>query len=180
MHKKDEQLVRDYLKGDEKSLEVLIQRYLKPIYGFAYRHTGSVQEAEDIAQEVFVKIWRNLKKFDQEKKFKTWIFTIAKNAIIDFLKKKKAIPFSDSEDLNLDMITDSFPLPDEISEQEEKREILTRAIKKLSPKYRAILSFSHNNHFTFREIAESLGEPLNTVKSRYRRGLVILKKILPK
>ncbi|MBI4159946.1 sigma-70 family RNA polymerase sigma factor [Candidatus Wolfebacteria bacterium] len=73
----------------EVSLELLIRRYLKPIYGFTYRYVGAGQDTEDVTQETFVKVWRNLKKFDQNKSFKTWIFSIAKNTAIDFLKKKK-------------------------------------------------------------------------------------------
>ena len=89
----DEQLVARYLRGDEKSLEFLIQQYLKPIYSFVYKYVGNPQEAEDITQEVFVRMWKYIKKFDQRKKFKTWIFSIAKNAAIDFLRKKKPYPF---------------------------------------------------------------------------------------
>ncbi len=90
----DENLVTDYLKGDKKALEILIGRYLKPIYNFLYRYTGDVAEAEDITQEAFVRAWKNIRKFDRNKKFKTWIFGIAKNAAIDFLRKKKPILFS--------------------------------------------------------------------------------------
>ena len=85
----DEQLINNYLKGDEKSLEILIHRYLKPIYNFVYRYVNNKQEAEDVTQEVFVKTWRNLKKFKRNKSFKTWIFSIAKNTAIDSFKKKK-------------------------------------------------------------------------------------------
>ena len=94
MNRSDEQLVWDYLKSDEKSLELLIRRYLKPIYSFVYRYVGKAHDADDVTQDVFVKVWRNLKKFDREKSFKTWIFAIAKNTAFDHLKKKKAIPFS--------------------------------------------------------------------------------------
>lgn len=89
----DEQLIKNYLKGDDNSLEILIRRYLKPIYFFVYGYTKDEQKAEDIAQEVFVKIWKNLKKFDKNKNFKTWIFTIAKNTALDYLKKKKSCRF---------------------------------------------------------------------------------------
>ena len=90
----DKILIQQYLKGDEKSLEILIARYLKPIYSFVYKNVGNPSEAEDITQEVFIKIWKNIKKFDQNKNFKPWIFQIAKNTSIDFLRKKKSIPFS--------------------------------------------------------------------------------------
>lgn len=161
----DEQLVADYLSGDEKSLEVLIKSYLRPIYSFVYRYIGNVQEAEDITQEVFVKVWRNLKKFNPDKKFKTWIFSIAKNASIDFLRKKKTILFSEMEPF-----VDPRPLQNEF--------LLTSIIDKLSPKYRMVLFLRYNDHFTFREIAETLGESIDTIKTRHRRGMAILRKLL--
>ncbi len=167
MTKKDEQLVRDYLGGDENSLEILIGQYLRPIYSFVYRYVGNTSEAEDITQEVFVRVWKNLKKFDQNKKFKTWIFGIAKNASIDWLRKKKTISLS--EDV-WEKIPDPTSLIPEFS--------LDAILKKLPPKYRMILFLRYNDHFTFREIAESLGESLNTVKSRHHRGIAMLKKIL--
>lgn len=183
MDKSNEQLVSDYLKGDEASLELLIQRYLKPIYSFAYRYVGGGQDAEDITQEVFVKAWRNIKKFDQSKSFKTWLFSITKNSCIDFLKKKKTIPFSefDTEDggnLITDTLADSSPLPQELLERAGMARILDSAMEKLSPKYRMVLFLRYNDHFNFREIAESLGEPLHTITSRHRRALIKLKEIL--
>jgi len=119
MNYSDYQLINNYLKGDEESLEILIQRYLKPIYSFVYRYIGNAHETEDITQEVFVRMWRNLRKFDQQKSFKTWIFAIAKNASLDFLKKKKAIPFSRFENeqgknMLTETLADSSPLPDEL------------------------------------------------------------------
>ncbi len=179
----DQQLVENYFKGDEKSLEILIGRYLKPIYNFTYRYVGNAQEAEDITQEVFVRTWRNLKKFDKERSFKTWIFSIAKNASIDFLKKKRAVSFAEfenerGENILAETISDSSPLPNELLERKDLMGTLAKAIGKLLPKYRKTLLLRHNDNLTFREISETTGEPLNTVKSRYRRGLMMLKKLL--
>jgi len=179
----DEQLIIDYLKGDEKALEILIKRYLKPIYSFTFRFVRDSQEAEDITQEVFIKVWRNLKKFDQNKSFKTWIFHIAKNTSLDFFKKKKTIPFSnfgkeEGKNTFTEMLTDTTPLPNELFERAGVAEILNSAMEKLSLKYRMVLFLRYNDHFNFREIAETLGEPLNTVKSRHRRALILLKKLL--
>ncbi len=181
----DEQLIAAYLKGDEKALGILIKRYLKPIYSFVYRYIGSASQAEDITQEVFVKMWRHLKKFDKKKSFKTWIFSIAKNASIDFLRKKKALPFSEFENEKgdnflIDSFVDFAPLPDELFQQENLASLSSSAIEKLSPKYRMVLFLRYNDHFTFREIADSLDEPLETIKSRYRRGLILLREILVK
>ena len=183
MDRSDSQLIADYLGGDEKSLEVLFGRYLKPIYSFTYRYVGGGQDAEDVAQEVFVKVWRNLKKFDQQKSFKTWVFSIAKNTAIDFLKKKKAIPFSEFEnDEGENMITETLadpsPLPSELLEKAGMAQVLNAAMDKLSPKYRMVLFLRYNDHFNFREIAESLDEPLHTITSRHRRALIKLKELL--
>jgi len=179
----DQKLITDYLRGDEKSLEILIRRYLKPIYSFVYRYVGDEQETEDITQEVFVKMWRNLKKFDKNKKFQTWIFSIAKNASLGFLKKKKTTPFSsfeneEGENPLPEIVADSAPLPDKLFERADVEEMLNTAMKQLVPQYRIVLFLRYNDHFTFREIAETLGEPLHTVKSRHRRAIVRLKKLL--
>jgi len=178
----DEQLVANYLKGNEKALEILIKRYLKPIYNFVYRYIGS-EEAEDVTQEVFLKIWRNLKKFKQNKKFKTWIFSIAKNTAIDFLKKKKIIPFSEfekesKENTLIETVPDSFSLPNEFLEKAELAEEINSVLEKLPLSYRMVLFLYYTEHFNFREIAEILGESINTVKSRHRRALLMLKKML--
>ena len=181
----DEQLIVSYLKGEEKSLEILIKRYLKPIYSFVYRYIRDSQEAEDIAQEVFIKTWRNLKKFDKNRSFKTWIFSIAKNTSIDWLKKKKTIPFSNfeneaGENILTGTLTDLLPLPDELFERAGVAKMLDTVMNQLAPKYRMVLFLRYNDHFTFREIGETLGEPLNTIKSRHRRALIQLKKFLSK
>ncbi len=183
MDRSDQHLIADYLAGDEKSLETLIQRYLKPIYSFTYRYVGGGQDAEDVTQEVFIKIWRHIKRFNQNKNFKTWIFSIAKNTAIDFLKKKKAIPFSEfeneeGENMITETLADPSPLPQELLERAGMAQMLTSAIEKLSPKYRMVLFLRYNDHFNFREIAESLGQSLNTVKSQHRRALVMLKNLL--
>ncbi len=179
----DQLLIKKYLQSDEKSLGILFARYLKPIFSFAHRYVGGGHDAEDITQEVFVKVWRNIKKFDQGKSFKTWVFQIAKNTAIDFLKKKKSIPFSefDTEDggnLISDTLADPSPLPQELLEKAGMAQMLNSAMEKLSPKYRMVLFLRYNDHFNFREIAESLGEPLYTITSRHRRALVMLKKLL--
>lgn len=179
-------LIEKYLStGDEKSLEILIRRYLKPIYNFVFRYIGNQSEAEDITQETFIKIWRNLKKFDQKKSFKTWIFHIAKNTAIDFLRKKKIIPFSEfenekGENALTETLIDYRPFPDKLLERADMAKTLNDAINKLSVPYRMVLFLRYNDHFNFREIAEALGEPLNTVKSRHRRALFQLKNLLKK
>ncbi len=186
--KSDEQIIQEYLGGDEKQLEVLIKRYLKPIYAFIFRNIGNPEEAEDITQEVFVKVWKNLKKFDlnRQKKnsalyrseasgagFKTWIFTIAKNSSIDFLRRKKTIPFP----LNEEFLASKSNFIEGI-EQKNAIKKIHNALQEFSPNYRALILLKNESNLTFREIANDLNEPLNTIKSRYRRALIALKQIV--
>ena len=178
----DAQLVADYLNGDDEPLRILIERYLGPVYRFARTYVKSEQEAEDVAQEVFVRAWRNLKRFDKEKSFKTWIFAIAKHASIDALKKKKALNFSAFEDESgdnalLETLTDSAVLPDEIAEKKSIVRVLAEMTALLSPAYQRVLALRYEDDLTFATISEMLHEPLHTVKSRHRRAIALLKKI---
>jgi len=170
--KSDKQLVEDYLHGEEESLEILIKKYIKPIYSFIYRQAGNVQEAEDLTQETFVKVWRNLKKFDNRKEFRTWIFSIAKNTCIDFFRKKKTLLLYESE---------NGPEKDcGFFEDMNIVQLLQSATEKLLPKYQQVLSFYHNEDLNFREISEKTGESINTIKSRYRRAILLLRGMIPK
>ncbi len=171
----DEQLVIKYLKGDEKSLERIIYRYLPLIYNFSRRYTGDMDNASDIAQEVFVKVWKNLKKFDTSKNFRTWLFTVAKNTALDWLKKRNAMPFS----LLLEDVADSeqVSIIDKFYKKSLSQNLLS-AIEKLPLKYSSVINLYHKDGFNFREIASFLNESINTIKSRYRRGLIMLKKTL--
>lgn len=169
----DGQLISNYLKGDEQSLEFLIKRYLKRIYNFVYHYVGNAQETEDITQDVFVKMWKNLKKFDQKQKFSTWLYAVARNTSIDFLRKKKSVPFSDFEDEN----GNNFLLNRLTGRNAFAEDELVYAMEKLSPECRKIISL-HNNAFSFKEIAGMLRKSINTVKSRYRRSIINLKKLI--
>lgn len=178
----DEQLVKSYLTGDDASFEELIQRYLDQIFAFALNYTKNEALAEDIAQETFIKAWKNISSFDSDKRFKAWIFTIARNTALDQLKKKQTISFSSLNDENGEnflerTIIDSALRPDQLCEQYESDSWFKATVAKLSDKYRAVVIMRQNG-YSFREIGEKLGEPLHTVKSRYRRALATLKKII--
>lgn len=161
----DEQLVTNYLlKGNQESLEILIKRYLKPIFSFVFRFLREKQDAEDVTQEVFIKVWKNLKKFDRKKSFKTWIFTIAKNTCLDWQRKNKKQPI---------YLAKTFNEPTYFFDDS-----LEKILKELSPEYRLVLILRYNDHLKFKEIAEILEKPLNTVKSYHRRALFLLKNYL--
>ena len=187
MEKTDEQLVSEYNDtGDVGFLETLIERYSVPVYNFIYRYTGFDSHANDLAQDTFVKMWRNIKKFDSSKRFKTWIFQIAKNTALDWLKKKHPKTFSeleiitDSDEEYAFDVADTTPLPDELATKKELEKEVERALMKISPEFRAVISLHLFSELTFQEISDMTGEPLNTIKSRYRRGLSAIKEHLLK
>lgn len=179
----DKKLVENYLKGKESAIELLVSRHLKSVFGFVYHYVGDAKSAEDITQETFLKAWKNLKKFDKEKSFKTWIFTIAKNSSFDYLKKKKPLLFSQLQDADgknpfVDNVKDKALMPNEVAERNILKNYFNEAINSLSEKYGIVLSLYYIDGFNFREIAEKLGESINTIKSRHRRGLAMVRERL--
>lgn len=178
MVNQDKKLIQQYLKGDEKALELLVEKYSRPIYSFVYKNTGSAVDAQDITQEIFLKVWKNIKKFDQKKSFKPWLFQIAKNASIDFLRKRKTIPFSRFENENgQNMLVDSIESnPVNLIGTLSDQRTLAMAMQTLSQKEQKIITLRHSYGLSFKEIAETFEESINTVKSRYRRTLDALRK----
>ena len=147
--------------------------------------TSNTSEAEDITQEVFIKVWKNIKKYKKEQNFKTWVFSIAKNSTIDFLRKKKAINFSDLDSVvnepDFDFsetISDTNLLPDEVLEKLQDSELLNNLVNKLSFQYKTILLLHYQEEMTFDEIGKVLNKPLNTVKSYHRRAILELRKMI--
>lgn len=182
MENNDLQLVRDHLSGDAEAFGVLVNRYLKSVYGFLCRLTGDRTCAEDLAQETFFKAYKNLKRFDQKKKFKTWLFTIAKNSAFDYLKKKKALSFTalesdEGDSFIYDMAEDRL-LPDELMARKDLADELEQKLKEVPEHCRAILLLHYKEDFSLAEVAEMLNESYNTVKSKHRRGLLMLKRLL--
>lgn len=180
MNTLENQIISKILDGDESSFSEIMGLYLKPIYNFLHRLVGDRDVAEDLTQETFVKAWKKLKRFDQKRSFKTWLFTIAKNTAFDWLKKKKEIPFSSFTDEEgeswLENVADENILPDEILERSDITEELDAILQKIPVHYRAILLLHYKEDFSLHEIAEILGEPYNTIKSRHQRGIARLKK----
>ena len=174
----DEQLVALYLQGRPGALEILLDRYLSPLYNFAFKYTHSRQEAEDVTQEAFVKIWHNLKNFDGRYKFKTWAYTITKNTALDALKKKGLLALPESEEALSQALVSREPLPEQLMQQVDDAALVGRAVSGLPPRYREIIALYYNGGLNFREIAEKLKQSINTVKTRHRRALLHLKKSL--
>lgn len=180
----DSELVEHHLGGDPDAFQALLSRYTGPLYRFVLRLCGDAALAEDLVQESFIKAWKNLPSFETQRSFKSWIFTIARNTAFDALKKKKAIPFSvldeqsAMEDSFQDHIEDDRPLPPELLEHKDRALLIEKALQELPVQTRTILLLHEAEDLTFQEIAETVQEPLNTVKSRYRRALPTLRAIV--
>ncbi len=181
MEKKDGQLAVDYLAGDKKAFDELLRRYLEPIFRFLRRLTGRREEAEDLAQEVFLKLWKNLGKFQADDILKSWLFQVAYNVFIDWTRKKKSAVFSDfdTEEGNgiLDNLADVENLPDQAAILKESGEKLAVLVAKLPLLSQSILVMHYREGLSFEEIGRILKLPLNTVKSRYRRALIKLRSL---
>jgi len=181
----DEEIITSYKNNDQEALKIIIERYTSSLFNFAAR-LANKNDAPDIVQEIFIKIWKNINNFDARKaSFKTWIFTIARNTVTDFLRKKRNILFSDmrkddEEDVNsfAENIEAEELLPDLALEKLEDAEFLNKTLQKLRPNYQEVLILHYQEQMTFEEIGKVLGKPLNTIKSQHRRAIIELRKIL--
>ena len=178
----DEEIIISYKNGNKEVFKELIDRYICPLYNFTARLTDK-NNAEDIVQEVFIKVWKNIHHFDSTKaSFKTWLFTIAKNTTTDFLRKKKSILFSDmqnEEDSEFsETIEDKNLLPDQALQKLQDLEFLNKLLEKIPNLHKTILLLHYQEEMTFDEIGKVLEKPLNTVKSYHRRALLNIRKML--
>jgi RNA polymerase sigma-70 factor (ECF subfamily) len=182
--KTDEDLIDAYLNGEEDVFALLVQRHLKPVYSFVVRFIGNKDDAEDIVQETFLKAWKNVKKYSRHSsQFKTWIMRIARNTAIDYLRKKKHIPFSaieggDETEWFVENVQDEAELPDELAAHAGDLQEMEKALHKLAPIHREILLLYYGGDFTFEEAAAVSGISINTLKSRHRRALAALRAVL--
>jgi RNA polymerase sigma-70 factor (ECF subfamily) len=183
MNRTDEQLVKDYLDGDKNVFTEIVDRYLKSIYNFSYRLIGNEKEAEDVSQEVFLKVWKNIKKFDTEKSFKTWIFSITRNASIDYLRKRRDVLLSVFDNENgtnfiEDSLIDEEPKADEIFSLAQNKKQIEVTMNELSIIQKEIIILKYVNEMSLSEIANIMNMPVNTTKSHHRRALIKLKELI--
>ncbi len=178
----DNELIIAYKNGEDEALRELVRHHLPNVYRFIFRMIGDAHAAEDLFQDTFIKIWKNLRRFDATKPFRTWTFAIAKNVAIDYLRKKKHIIFSEIENEDgreiSETVPDIQPLPPEILERADLADRLKNALAELSPETRSIVLMHETEDMTFQEIADALEKPMNTIKSRYRRALLVLRGLL--
>jgi RNA polymerase sigma-70 factor (ECF subfamily) len=179
----DNKLISDYLNGNSNAFSELVSKYLKSVYNFSFWFTRDPIISEDITQESFVKIWKNLDKFKDKQSFKIWLFSIVRNTAIDWMRKRKNVPFSDfvddeGENNFEDSLVDDKPSPLEDVLSLERGEELETVINKLPIVYKEILVLHNIEGMAFAEISKILGQSINTVKSRHRRAILKLKNLI--
>lgn len=178
------QKIKEVKKGDQSAFEEIVSYYQQKVYQICYRMLGNVHEAEDIAQESFVRAFVNIHSYDDKRKFSTWLYRIATNLAIDRIRKKKPDYFLDAEvkgTKGLDMysyLSDDAPKPDEEVESLELQSFIQKQILSLSPKYRSVIVLRYINELSLKEISETLDMPIGTVKTRIHRGREALRKKL--
>ncbi len=163
-----ERLLEMYLSGDSAAFETLVRLYEDRLYGFLGRFVGDQHLAEDIFQQVFLKVAENARGFDHRSSFTTWLFRIARNAAIDEIRRRRrqAVRPGSSEEL-LDQ-ADPGPDPLERLAGEETRDAILAAVEALPETQREAFLLKEEAELGFQEIADILGCPRDTVKSRFR------------
>lgn len=180
----DSILVRDYISGEEKALEILIKRHNQRITSFIYSKVMDRDVAEDIFQDTFIKVIKTLKRgnYSEEGKFLPWVMRIAHNLIIDYFRKNKRLPkFEGSDDFNIFSVISDDKLNAEkqiIKDQIDSN--LELLIEELPDDQREVLVMRIYKDMSFKEISENTGVSINTALGRMRYALINLRKIINK
>ena len=180
----DSSLVERCLSGDDAAWEELVRQHTRRVYGLCYRFTGSDAEAQDLTQDVFLRIFRSLRSFrSAEGSFVTWLARLTRNLLIDHYRRTRQERVTDSIEEQLPMLEESVAAsarPEGLVAGREASEILQAALQKLSPELRETVILRDLQEMEYREIAQALGVPEGTVKSRLNRGRAELARVLRK
>ena len=179
----DEKLVERCLQGDDAAWEQIVTSYTKRIYNLGYRYTNRRDEAEDLAQDILVRVYQNLKSFRADAgTFQNWILKVGRNLIIDHYRQtrrfQQAAGTEELESMNLK--DEKVPDPERTVARDENARFLREGLQALSPELKEAIILRDIEEMAYLEIAELLGIPEGTVKSRINRGRLELAKLLSK
>lgn len=181
----EQELVERAKKGDETAFEVLVTDNEKRIYNLCRRLTGNPEDAAELTQEAFLNAWRGLSRFQGESSFSTWLYRLASNACIDFLRKEKrrqnlsmTVSLDDEEEARQVELPDERYAPERELERTEVRQAVVAGLERLTPEHRQVLVMREINGLSYAEIGAVLGLEEGTVKSRIARARNALRKVL--
>ncbi|MCA1580068.1 MAG: sigma-70 family RNA polymerase sigma factor [Acidobacteria bacterium] len=177
----DGEIVRRILAGEESLFELLVRRYQARVLSHVARMVGNRDDALDLSQEIFVKVFQALDRYNPEYKFSTWLFRIAGNAAIDHLRKRRprTVPLEvrdpDGQSLSSPEYKSGELDPYAILRNVERGDAIARAIQGLPEEFRELIALRHFTGLSYEEIAEMKGMPLGTVKNKLFRARAVLK-----
>ena len=181
----DRSLIERCKRGDVGAFNDLVRLYEKQVYNFAYRLTSNYDDANDIAQEAFLRAFNAIGSFRGDASFSTWLFRITTNVFLDDRKKARAHPHTSLDEyMELDessvarQVEDTAPGPQQLTEEAERTKLLGQAITSLPDYQRAMVVLYHSQQKSYEEIAEMMDLPIGTVKSRLNRARLALKEKL--
>ena len=188
MHKSssfpDSKLVKNYIQGDENSLEILIHRHKSKIYNFIFSKVLDRDTAEDVFQETFIKVIRTLKNgsYNEEGKFLSWVMRISHNLIIDFFRKSNRMPkFQPSDDYDIfQFINDADPNVESKLINQQVVDDLKKLILQLPNDQKEVIKMRLYKDMSFKEISDVTGVSINTALGRMRYAIINLRKIVEK
>jgi len=166
----DRILIEDILKGDIDSFEKLINKYQRVVYGYLLKMTFSREEAEDITQEVFIKVYNNLYKYNGSSRLITWILKIAVNEFKTQYKKRKRANYTNHEELFKDIPCDISDLPEVALEMKESGSELMMVLESISLEQKNALILRYIQGFSFKEVGEIMGISTEAAKMRVQRA----------
>ncbi len=174
----DSEVVQRFLDGEERAFGELVDRYDNRLLNFVYRTVGDRERAQDLVQETFVRVYRHLHRFDQSKKFSTWIYTIASNLAKNELRNRSRNPLVLFQTIKKNWDADHRPLewedetlkPDDLFRKRHLKEMVDKAVKELPEHHRLVFVLRELEGKTYEEIAEITDTNLGTVKSRLNRA----------
>jgi RNA polymerase sigma-70 factor (ECF subfamily) len=170
----DEDLIEKFQRGDIYAYELIVKRYKDQLLNFVYRFLGNQEEAEDVVQETFLRVYRNRHAYQRVAKFSTWIYTIAGNLARTELRRRNRRRIFSLSNMGVDdkeyEISDEFSSPEKHTNTVLSEEIIQKEINKLSPKFREVIILRDIQELSYEEISKIIRVPIGTVKSRVNRA----------
>lgn len=179
----EQKLISLAQKGDQAAFEQLLDHYQKPVYHQALRLVGNPEDAADVTQEVFLKVWKHLPSFRGESSFSTWLYRLTDNAALDLIrreKKRRGDSSLDDEEGALTLPADPAPTPHQAIEQKELHQAVAEGLAQLSEEHRQVLVMREINGLSYEQIGSILDLSPGTVKSRIARARISLAKFFQK
>jgi RNA polymerase sigma-70 factor (ECF subfamily) len=176
----DEEIISRILKGEQSAFSILVEKYQNYVFTLVLRFTENREDAEEIAQDVFVKAYRSLADFRGDSKFSTWLFTITRTTCLSFLRKKVDTQSLDNERIGLQVENRESGFNANLVEQKSRHTMLSRAISMLSVDDAQILNLFYKAEQTLEEIGKIMGLDPNTVKVKLHRARQRLKEKMEK